>query len=167
MRTFWKKATRVFDRLVGIFGAVAAGILLFVVLLTSVEVGTRFFLNFPIVWSVEISEYALLFITFLTAAWVLRGEGHVTVDLVLNCFKPRTRFMIRSVTYIITAVGCLVIGYYSSLATWRQYETHTFSPSFLNIPNAYTMFIIPIGFFLLFIQLLRNSYGYLKQRKAF
>ena len=47
-----------------------------------IEVFLRTFFNRPQEWVMELSEYALLYITFLSAAFVLKKEGHIVVDLV-------------------------------------------------------------------------------------
>jgi TRAP-type C4-dicarboxylate transport system permease small subunit len=52
------------------------------------EVLLRYGFTSPILWVVEPSEYALLWITFLGAAWVLRHGGHVRVDILLQYLSP-------------------------------------------------------------------------------
>ena len=55
----------------------SAATLIFVAMMLVVcaEVLLRYGFNSPISWVVEISEYALLWITFLGAAWVLRAAA--------------------------------------------------------------------------------------------
>ncbi len=161
-----RKISPIFDRVIGILAALAAAVLLFIVLIISMEVALRYFWNLPIVWVVEITEYGLLFVTFLVAAWVLKREGHVKMDLVLNRLKPRIQALFNIITSIIGAIICLVIIWYSAQTTWIHFQEGSFLPSFLNIPDAYILFIIPIGYFLLFIQFLRRTYGYLGQWRA-
>ena len=49
----------------------------------------RYFLNRPLVWVLELTEYALLWVTFLGAAWLLRQGGHVQVDVIVDFMSRR------------------------------------------------------------------------------
>ena len=63
-----------FDHILRILVAIACVILSLVMLSVCLEVFLRYFLNRPQVWVIELSEYALLYITFLSAAWVLKSD---------------------------------------------------------------------------------------------
>ncbi len=80
---------RVFDRLNGVLAVMGATLLILVMLSVSYNVATRYFFRFSTPGMFEIWEYSLLYMTFLGAAWLLRREGHVSMDIVLNHLKPR------------------------------------------------------------------------------
>ncbi len=151
----------IFDRIIHLLTILAGGILIFMMLAIGVDVVMRYFLNRPIIWVTEIGETSLLFITFLGAAWLLKKEEHVKMDLVLSRLGPRTQVLINIVTSAIGAIIFLVITWYGVKVTWEHFQKGTYQTSLLEIPNAYVLFIIPVGSILLFIQFLRRSYGYL------
>jgi TRAP-type C4-dicarboxylate transport system permease small subunit len=126
------------------------------------EVVMRYFLGRPTIWVVELSEYSLLFITFLGATWVLRREGHVKLDLVLGRLNPRTQVLLNIITSVLSAAICLALLWYSAEVTWDHFQSGWIRPKVLNIPSAYILVIIPVGSLLLFIQFLRRSYEYLR-----
>jgi len=153
----------IFDRTNDVLVFLASAILIFTVVSVTVDVVLRYFFNAPLIWAVEVNENNLLYITFLATAWVLRREGHVKVELVLARLDPRAQNLVGLITSIIGVVICLVVTWYGSLVTWRDFETGAFQPTIMRIPNAYILFIIPVGTFLLSIQFLRRTYRFLKK----
>ena len=150
-----------FDRTIGLLALLGAIILVFTMLFVNYEVVARYWLNRPTPWMLEIVEYALLYLAFLGAAWVLKEEGHIKMDLVLNRLSPRVRVRLNIITSIIGAIICLVISWYGALSTWEHFQLGYIIASLLDPPKAPILAIIPIGSFLLFIQFVRRAYGFL------
>ncbi len=155
-----KKVINIFDYGTDFLALLAAVLLIFITLSITTGVVTRYLLNAPIIWILEISEYSLLFITFLGAAWVLRREQHVKMDMVLNRLGPRSQALLNSITSMLSAFVCLVVVWYSIQATWNYFELGYYTPTILRVPQGPIVIIIPIGTFMLSIQFLRRTYGY-------
>ena len=155
------KIIAIFDRLIDVLVFLACVLLICATLLVGADVVLRYFLGRPIVWSVEITEYSLLYIAFLGAAWLLKKEGHVRVDVVLNQLNPRNQALLNTITSIFGAMVCLVIAWYSAETTWDHFVRGIPAMETLHTPYFIILGIIPIGSFLLFIQFLRRTYGYL------
>lgn len=155
-----RKVNSVFNYILDSLGLVASVLIVIAMLVVVTDVVMRYFLNRPIDWSTEITEYTLLFIAFLGAAWVLRREGHVRMDLVLNRLEPRTQALLNTVTSIIGAFMWLTITWFSVKATleFQQLGFFFFTP--LRTPKFIVMSVIPVGSALLFIQFMRRAYGY-------
>ena len=62
------KLISIFDCFLGLMAFLAALLIVFIMLGVVVEVLSRFFLNKPIFWMIEVIECALLYITFLGGA---------------------------------------------------------------------------------------------------
>ncbi|MDP2932219.1 MAG: TRAP transporter small permease, partial [Chloroflexota bacterium] len=138
-------------------GIILVGIILvFIMLMVNTDIFMRYFFNRPIIWSVEISENALLFATFLGAAWVLAKGKHVRIDTLTSRLSRRGLALFNIATYVLCALVTLAFVWYGSLVTLDHYRRGLFVPTFLNIPNAYILFIIPLGSLLLFLQFLRE-----------
>ena len=58
-----------------ILAGVAMVVLGLIIFSVCLEIIMRYFLNWPLVWVVELTEYGLLHVTFLGAAWLLRQGG--------------------------------------------------------------------------------------------
>lgn len=160
------KITAIFDRTLEAMAILAGILLAFAVLSVSVAVATRYFLGYPIGWVIEISTYILLYITFLVAAWVLREEGHVAVDILLLRLKPRTQSLLNIVTSSISTFICLILTWYGLRVTWDLFQTNYFTPTELALPKWIINIIIFIGSLFLSIQFLRRTYGYLGSWRA-
>ncbi len=157
------KAGAIFDRTLDLAAVLAAALIVFIMLAESAEVVMRYFFRRPFIWVVEISETILLFAAFLGAAWLLRSEGHIKMDLVLNRFSAGPRAIFHAINSLIGAFCCGVLVWYGALMSWSNFVRGAFEPTVLEIPSAYVLVIIPIGAFLFFIQCLRRGYGYLKE----
>ena len=151
-----------FDRALNLFAILTGTIILFMMFLVSTEVVMRYFLNRPIVWMVEINEYALLYATFLGTAWVLQREGHIRVELVVKQLRPRVQAMVGVITSFLGAIVCGGLVWYSAQSTWDHYVRGVFNPGhILETPTAFVLAVMPVGAFLLSIQFLRRTSGYL------
>ena len=154
------KITRIFDRTLDLFSIFAGALVVFIALGITTDVALRYFWNSPIFWMTEVTEDALLWICFLVAAWLLRSEGHVKMDLVVSRLKPGTQTLINIITSVISTVAVLVLTWYGGVQTWASFKGGYAEVTPLGPPIAPIQVIIPIGGFLLFIQLLRRTYGY-------
>lgn len=160
------KVTAIFDRAIDSLAALASLIIIFIAVSVSTAVVMRYFLGRPIFWVVEIAGYSLLYITFLTAAWLLKKEGHVKMDLLLNRLKPRAQSLLNMITSVISAIALLIVVWYSARATWEYFINDYYVPGLLEPPQWAILIIIPIGSLLLSIQFLRRTYGYLTNWRA-
>jgi C4-dicarboxylate transporter DctQ subunit len=113
-----KRFDTIFDRMIRILFHVASGLSLVIVFGTATEILMRYFLNRPQIWAVEVTEYTMLYITFLGSAWLLREEGHVKMDILiwrtwLHYQKGVTTFTAMEVLMwpilIVIPFGCLLL----------------------------------------------------------
>ena len=163
MIKFISAADKIFDAAVKYLCYLAAVLLVIMSISISLDVVLRYTINNPIKWVFEGTEYALLFITFLAATWVLQKEEHVRLDLVINAMGPRLRAGINAFTSLVMAAVCLVITWYSAKYTIYLIQNDVTIIQYYTIPKFTIYFIIPVGFFLLFIQSLKGTYRYLRQ----
>ncbi len=83
----------------------AAAILFGVTMSIFAEVTWRFAGGRSQLWITEVSEYSLLYITFLAAPYLLQHRRHVTVDLLT---AGRSGPAARALNFIIAATGCVL-----------------------------------------------------------
>jgi len=144
------------DRLLEIVNNVMAGIgafmVIFMMLAISYSVLTRYLWNRPIAWIVEVSSYLMLYITFLGAAWLLRREGHVEVDLFTSHLSSKRMALLKSVTSVAGALVGFVLTWKGTLVTLDNFTRGVVTMGILNTPQFLLMAIIPIGGFLLMIE---------------
>ena len=160
---FLTKADHIFDRAIGVLALIAAFPIIFTMIVISYEVVTRYMLDRTSLWVTEFSTYSLLWLTFLGAAWLLRKEGHVRMELVLTKLNPRTQALMNVITSIVGILICLVLVRYGVQVAWESFQMGTYYPSLLRVPKWPNYSIIPLGSFLLSVQFLRRTLGYLAQ----
>ena len=156
----------IFDRVIGALFWLACILIAFSMLSVNIEILYRFFTGQAQLWVIEVSEYILLMMTFLGAAWVLKKDGHVRIDVLINRLEPRTQTILNIVTSVVGAIFCLIIVWYGTDVTWENFQKGTTFYKAVGFPKAPIMAAIPIGSFLLFIQFLRRTRGYLMEWKA-
>ncbi len=160
------KATTIFDRALDFLAILAAAFLVYITLGITTEVILRKVWVRPIIWMAETAEYSLLWITFLVAAWILRSEGHVKMDLLLNNLNPKTQALINTVTSVAGVIICLALAWFSAQVTWGYFQTDYRINTFVRPPKFPIMLVVPVGSFLLSVQFLRRSYGYFQSWRA-
>jgi len=150
-----------FDKIMGILFVFASVLLVFTMFSVCLDVVMRYFVSRPQRWVIEVVAYCLLFMTFLAGAWVLKKEGHVKIDLVVDRLKPRGRAMLNTITSVFAAIMWLVLTWYTSQLVWDLFQRGELMPTALEPPKAPLVVIIPLGSFLLFVQSLRRANGFL------
>lgn len=152
------KVSSVFDRVLGSLVFVAAFIISFIMLSVCWDVVARTFLGKPLTWVLEFTEYSMLYITFLSAAWVLKDEGHVTNDLFFARIGAKNKALLSMVTSILGALICLLLTWFGAYVSWEKLKNGAYQPTPIEPPDFPIFVIIPFGFFLLFIQFLRRAH---------
>jgi len=152
---FWA----LFDRINSVMAACGMAVLGFILLAVVWEVITRYFLGKGTMWVEEIGEYSMLFMTFLAAAWLLKMDGHVEMDIVVARFSKRTQVIVRAVMSWVGAAICLVMAYSGADVAFDHLQRGLHQPTPVEPPDFPLFVVIPLGFFLLFIQFLRRGYA--------
>lgn len=144
MRQFFDKINEIFIMLSGI-------LVMLVVCTISLEVVLRFFFNKPILYLIEFNQIFVVYITFLSAAWILKKEGHVEVDIVVEMLKPRAKAILGIITSFVGMIICFVIivnGFQVALLHFKRSFVIAGTP----IPTWIHLIIIPIGSFLMMVE---------------
>lgn len=141
-------------------------ILIFIMVSVCMDVVMRYFFNRPTSWVIEIGEYLLLYMTFLGAAWVLKQEGHVTVDILMMRVSPRARAKMEAAGSLVGVFVCLILVWFGTIETWDNFERGVRNPSILEFPKTPLLAIIPFGSFLFMIQFIRRTFKFLRDLKA-
>lgn len=161
-----ERAWSIFDSIITVLMVFAAVLVIFDMLAVSTEVILRYFFDISIAELFEITEYSMIWITFLATTWILKKDGHIRIDLVTNRLSPATRANVNIASSIICIFLLALITWYSVVITLNDFRTG-FTLSSIMEPLKWPLeIIIPIGTFMLFVQLLRNTYGYFVSRKA-
>ena len=122
----------------------ATALLAFVMVEVGVDVVLRYFFNKPIIWSTEINENNLVYITFLCASYLLSKNRHVSVEMVTDRMTPGQRHLFTGLNSIVGFVICAIIAYYGTRVSVTDFFAGTYKPTQLRIPNIYIFWVIPL-----------------------
>ncbi len=150
----------IFDSIIRVLASGAGVILVFIALAISVNVIRRYLGWGSAIWLLEVTEFSLLWMTLLAAAWVLKQEGHVKMDVLIDRLKLKHRALLNTITSIISAIVCLLIAIYSLSVTVESLQAGYWIDTAMMPPQFPIFIIIPLGFFLLFFQFLRRAMGF-------
>ncbi|MEW6667107.1 MAG: TRAP transporter small permease [Thermodesulfobacteriota bacterium] len=142
---------RVWDRIMdGIM--VLAGILLWgQMLIVNVEVFSRY-LGRPTTWVAEISSILILWIPFMICGWVLRREGHVKMDLLVERLSPAVQALLNSIISMVGVLVMLIVAVAGLMTSIYWIGNRT--PTVLMLPRTPIIAIISIGSLIFAIQFL-------------
>ena len=141
------------DRLIGklsVLGITIAALAL-TVIATSViwEVFARSILHRPTIWAMEISTYSITVAGFLSAAYVLRQNGHLEITLLTQLMTKKTVHLLGIFTDFSAFLFCLIVVIYGIQLVELSYLIGAVSVSELRIDLWIPQLAVPIGFGLL------------------
>jgi C4-dicarboxylate transporter, DctQ subunit len=161
MKVIIDKAGTIFDHFIDILTIVDGVILILLVLYIGADVTVRKIVGISLPYVYDLSQVSLVFISYFVAAWTLREKGHVRMDLLIHSLKPKHASLTNMITSIISAIICLLITWFGTTAAINLAQRGVLIYGHIDIPKAPIVAVIPVCFFLLFIQSLRMSYDHL------
>ncbi len=157
-----RKLDRFVDRVIDGMAVLAGLGILFVMFSICYEVVVRYFHFQPPTWVTEVTEYLLLYITFLGAPWVLKEDGHVRVDIVVGRLRWKTQKAFDLATSLAGMGICGVLVWYGAKTAWELYERGIPVIKTLAVPKVLLVGIIPVGSLLLIAEFVRRAHGFWK-----
>jgi len=147
-----KKFEAAFERVLSACGAIGALLVFAVTAMVVVNVLLRNAFKVQISGDVELSEYAMLFLTAFVSPWLLHKGQHVRIDLVLQQVPAVVGWCFE---IFVDCLGIVV----SALLTWYGIrELHvsmvdgTKIAKFFTIPEWWTLWPLPMMFILLALE---------------
>jgi len=158
---------KILDKILAILAVLSGLLLLFITFAIFYTIFARF-LDIPgPVWAVQFTEYALLWMTLLGTAWVLKKQRHVSVDLLTSRLSARTKVYFNLGHSVMGVVVSGILCWYGTVVTWGQYQRGVVDIQVVDMPKYLILIIIPIGFLFLVGQFLRKFLTDLKHVKDF
>jgi TRAP-type C4-dicarboxylate transport system permease small subunit len=141
-------------KLCGMSGWLAGGLSLIMMIAILREVIGRYFFNTPSDWSLELSGYLLVALTYLGAPYTEMAEGNIRIDFLYSRFSPKLRAWAD--VFI-----CLVAMCWTGMLMWQgwllaldSWEIGACSSEAMAWPLFPSQVLIPIGAFLLILILI-------------
>lgn len=138
-----------------VFGekAMAGLFLLLIITAMSAQVIARYVFGKPFPWSEEVARLALIWMTFISAAYVMAEGRHIAVDLITPRVGDRGKLLIECLGYAVVAASCLLLLVGGAKFVW--YVGKVGSPA-LGVPKSWWYGAGMVGLFLMVVHSLVN-----------
>jgi TRAP-type transport system small permease protein len=153
-----KSLSGLFGKLVGALALTGCAVLFLMMAVICVDVLLR---NVRIVpgmlglpWANEVTEYALFFITLLTAPWLLRQGQHIRIDILLRAIPRRLAWYCEWAVDALALACCLLIVVYGCKAVASSLAIDAMIIKVLSVPEWWMLALLPATFVLLAIEVL-------------
>lgn len=115
-------------------------------------------------WMFQFTEYALVWFTFLAAAWLLREGGHINIDTFFSRLPLEVRNSIEMINNLLGFIVSFIIFLFGSLHTIDLFQRGIMEVKGVTIPKFPIFIIIPIGGLTLCIQFGRQLIQKIKSK---
>ncbi len=149
---------RIVEKIEDIMAAIAGVLLSIMTLSICVSVVMRYFLHLSVGWATQMQEYILYIAVLLGSPWVLRYDGHVNVDVVLNMLSPMNRQRLEVLVNFLGALISAGLFYYGVYATHKNYVEHNMIVNVVPVAKWIPLIFIPIMAAVLVFEFLLKSW---------
>ncbi len=157
-RSGWARTGRALDALVTALATLAAAMVVAMVLAVLYEVLMRYLFSKPTRWVIEFCEYALVYVAYLAGAWVLKEEGHVKVEFVVETLPAGIQRALHVITSLVGAAVCGTIAWVGTTYVWDLFNSGELLFRSVQVPKWTILAVVPFGMGLLAVQFLRRSF---------
>ena len=154
-----ERFTRFIEKLSYGTGYAAGLVLLAIIVLTMVEVVSRYVLQNPLILSDELGGYAMVAVSFLGLAYCAQEKGHIRITFIVERVNPRTAGLIRIASLVLGLAFISVCAWASWNFLADSFTRNMRSNSMLMTPLKWPQMAIPIGFTLFALILLGQLAG--------
>jgi TRAP-type mannitol/chloroaromatic compound transport system permease small subunit len=138
-------------------GSAVSWILFALVALCCFEVFTRRILGSPTIWTHEILSYFFCATVMLLMGYTQLYNGHANIDVFTEGMSKRTQVILEVINFVIFAFPFVLImlwnGTIFAATSWMMHER---TPSAFNAIVYPAKTLIPVGFALVFLQLVAD-----------
>lgn len=155
-------ADRVLSWIEHVFSLLAAVILLFVMVVVSLDVVMRYVFNRPLGWTYDlISLYLMTALFYLVLSRAFAEGAHISVDILEGRFPPTIRRICHVVVAVASAAIFGVITWLVAGRSWDDYLSGAASSGEVLWPTWLSEVLVPIGAGLLTLRLLLHTWAHI------
>lgn len=153
-----KFCVKSFERLLTVTCIVSALIIAWMVILIDYDVVARYLANRPLAWSIDVSGYSLLSFTFISAAWVLKQEGHVSVKIFIDLLNPKWQAVVNIITSLVAALVSIIFMWVAASYGLDAYHSRTMLFTSIMFPKYILLWVMAFGMLITAIQFIRRAW---------
>jgi TRAP-type C4-dicarboxylate transport system permease small subunit len=153
-----RRLSALYGGLLSALALAGCGVLFAMMLVTCADVLLRNVRIIPgvlgVAWANEVTEYALYFITLLTAPWLLRRGQHIRIDILLRVIPKRLAWYCEWLCDLLAFACCVMIAFAGCKATLSSMAIGSMVVKTLALPEWWLLAPLPVCFVLLAIEML-------------
>ena len=139
----------------------AAGLTLAMSLWITFDVLGRNLFGWSAPWAFDLSEYSLVWMTFLAAPWVLLQDRHVRIEILVDVVPPAVQRVLGILVSLAAIGACGVLAWRTGLAAADYFQNDIMMPRIWRIPRIWPYVIVPVGSALLMLAFIVRLIHYL------
>jgi TRAP-type C4-dicarboxylate transport system permease small subunit len=112
-------------------------------------------------WAFDLSEYSLVWMTFLAAPWVLLQDRHVRIEILVDVLPPAAQRILGILVSLVAIVTCAVLAWRTGIAAVGYVENDIMMPRIWRIPRIWPYVVVPLGSTLLMLAFVVRLIHYL------
>jgi C4-dicarboxylate transporter DctQ subunit len=127
------------------FENVSVGIFIVImIIIVFLQVLFRYAILSPLVWSEEISRYAMVYLVFIGISIGIRDRAHLGVEVFINPLPQKVKKSINIFTQTGMEVLLIICFIYAIVATHNNYKAAQLTPA-VRLPMFWIYLAMPIG----------------------
>lgn len=148
------KLDSILRRFVVAMWVLAGACLVVMMLLIVTDVVGRYFKLWVVPSAFEIAEILMVVVVFAAIAPAQRNRVHVSVQVLTERLRGKTRGAMEVVAYLVSLGVCLVLTQQAFLYFWTSYRVGEYLVASIRIPTFPALFVMFLGFALLSVEFL-------------
>ncbi len=143
---------------------IASTMLMGVIILLTIQIGSRFIFNNSIPWTEEVSRYAFLWLVYVSVSLVAKQNGHIRIIDHLKLLPKKIAkalLLISDAIWIVFNLVVVVEGF-KLFANMDQYPLMS---AVLHWDLKYIFLVIPLSFLLASIRIIENDINMIKNKQ--
>ena len=136
---------RAYERVAAGLAGLAALLILMMSVWITYDVLSRYFFDAASPWAFDLSEYALVWITFLGAPWVLLQDRHVRIEILVDSLPVWLQRVLGVLVCLVALLTCAILTWRTGIAALEYYERNVMMPRIWRIPRILPYCVVPFS----------------------
>lgn len=139
-------------------------IMLFVMMITVIDITGRYFFNSPLPGTIEITELSLVLIVYLTLGYAEHFHEHVVIDTIYNVMP----MVLKRISYIIASVISFITAFLLSYQLYvyaGKMASGGYKTGVLGIPYSPVIYVASFGAVCYAFAVLSNLVEFIKKER--
>ncbi|WP_104201942.1 TRAP transporter small permease [Billgrantia saliphila] len=151
-------AMRTWDGLMAVLRGASILVLVFMALTICYDAMMRHAFSAPTSWSLEINSFLLVYLAVMGAAEAQRHDAHIRIEFFADKLPLRLQALSGVVTGLLGATFSFIMLWRGGIMAWQAFEYGERVSSSLGTPTGIPYAMLPIGFGLLGLQFLLDTW---------